>query len=105
PETQSVSNEDWTKIVAYYAAEAPEDPLPQKKVAPVARQLSLFEVSSISPGDKPLPQTTLLKFNHLAHQLYVGDAQKVLYVLDSNFNTHYTWYADSPPVDIDFPKN
>ncbi|MBS1748851.1 MAG: VCBS repeat-containing protein [Bacteroidetes bacterium] len=105
PETLAISNEEWAKIVAYYAAEAPEKPLPQKEEPPVAGHLSLFDVSRISPGEKPLPQTTLLKFNPMARQLYVGDAQKVLYVLDSNFNTHYTWFAESPPVDIDFPPN
>lgn len=105
PETRVVSDEDWAKIVAYYAAEAPAQPLPQKKEPPPAGRLGLFDVTSITPGDKPIPQTTLLKFDPLSRMLYVGDAQNVLYVLDSNFNTHYTWFVDSPPVDIDFPKH
>ncbi|MCE7043563.1 VCBS repeat-containing protein [Dyadobacter sp. CY312] len=105
PETAAISKEDWEKIVKYYEQEAPEEPLPQKKTAEIADHLPLFKVQEISIGDKPFPQTTLLKFNKASSSLYVGDAQNSLYVLDSSFQLKDTWWIDTPPTDIDFPKN
>ena len=56
-------------------------------------------------SDKPVPQTTLLKYDKNTAQLYVGDAQNALYVLNSQLQLADTWWIDTPPTDIDFPKN
>lgn len=105
PETAVLSLNDWNKIVSYYEATAPEEPLPQKPHAPIADQLPLFKVGSVSLGEKPVPQTTLLKYDRNTAQLYVGDAPNALYVLDGRFQLKDTWGLDTPPTDIDFPKN
>lgn len=105
PDTQLISDENWAKIVKYYETEAPAEPLPQKAVSPVLNSLSLFRAQEIKLGDKPFPQTTLLKFDQATSQIYVGDAQNVLYVLDNQLKLKNSWWVESPPVDINFPKN
>ena len=110
PETAVLSTDDWQKIVRYYERAAPAEPLPQKPYQPVTNGLPLFQVRDVSPGDKPVPQTTLLKYDQTTGQLYVGDAQNALYVLDGqlqpgNASLKNTWWIDTPPTDIDFPKN
>ncbi|MCF0056656.1 VCBS repeat-containing protein [Dyadobacter sp. CY356] len=105
PETQLISDENWAKIVKYYETEAPSEPLPQKAVPPVTNSLPLFKAQEIKLGDKPFPQTTLLKFDPATSLIYVGDAQHVLYVLDNKFKLKNSRSVESPPVDMDFPKN
>ena len=105
PESPLISEENWAKIVSYYETEAPAEPLPQKPVAAVTNALPLFKTREIALGDKPFPQTTLLKFDQITSQIYVGDAQNILYVLDNQFRLKDSWWIESPPVDVDFPKN
>ncbi|MCX6215377.1 VCBS repeat-containing protein [Spirosoma sp.] len=105
PETAALSLSDWEKIVRYYEEAAPEAPLPQKPHAPVTNKLPLFAAKEVTIGDKPVPQTTLLKYDKQSGQLYVGDAQHALYVLDKQLQLADTWWIDTPPTDIDFPKN
>jgi hypothetical protein len=105
PETAVLSMDEWNKIVSYYESSAPAESLPQKPYPPITNQLPLFKAKEITLGDKPVPQTTLLKYDRNTAQLYVGDAQNVMYVLDDQFQTNNTWWIDTAPTDIDFPKN
>ncbi|RAJ95892.1 VCBS repeat protein [Larkinella arboricola] len=110
PETALLSMDEWNRIVAYYESQAPAEPLPQKPTPPVSNQLPLFKAKEVTLGDKPVPQTTLLKYDQNTAQLYVGDAQNALYVLDGRLQPGEavlkdTWWIDTPPTDIDFPKN
>ncbi|WP_020594737.1 FG-GAP repeat domain-containing protein [Spirosoma panaciterrae] len=105
PDTPALSLSDWEKLVDYYQRTAPEEPLPQKSHAPITNTLPLFTVKALSIGDKSVPQTTLLKYDSRKGQLYVGDAQNALYVLDKNLQLADTWWIDTPPTDIDFPEN
>jgi hypothetical protein len=105
PETAMLSLAAWEKIVAYYEKEAPAEPLPQKSRPVVSETLPLFEAAHITVGDKTAPKTTLLKFDQKTSQLYVGDDQNALYVLDNKFQLKDTWWIDTAPVDIDFPNN
>lgn len=105
PESALLSEDDWNKIVQYYLSEAPNVPLPQRNVLPVTPVLPLFKTQDLKLGDKPFPQTTLLKFDKNSSQLYVGDAQNTLYILNNQFELLKTRTTESPAVDIDFPKN
>lgn len=104
PETPQLSLADWQHIVRYYEQTAPAEPLPQPAHKPIQNGLPLFGASGVTLGDKPAPQTTLLKYNKNTAQLYVGDAQNTIYVLDRQFRITDTWLVDTPPADIDFPK-
>ncbi|GAA3562021.1 VCBS repeat-containing protein [Snuella lapsa] len=105
PEASLLSVEQWNKIVDYYVREAPSEPLGQKRTSAIANiGLPNFKVKSISIGDKPLPMTSMLKFDDSNAELYVGDAQGVMYVMDSKMRLKNTWPVSNAPVDIDFPK-
>jgi hypothetical protein len=105
PETAMLSVENWKKIVSYYEKEAPDEPLPQKASPSVISQLPLFKAQQVFIGNKPFPQTTLLKYDKANAQLYVGDDQNILYVLDSRFQQKDNWWIESAAVDMDFPTN
>jgi hypothetical protein len=99
PEAKLISEPEWKKIVAYYRTMAPAERLPQEHSVPVADSLPLFHVS-----DKQVPKTTLLKYDPATSQVYIGDDQNALYVIDRT-GLKGTWWIDSAPTDIDFPKN
>lgn len=105
PSEAVLSKSDWDKIVRYYESTAPEEPLPQKTHPDVTNQLPLFSAQEVFLSDKPVPQTTLLKYDVTTSRLYVGDAQQSLYVVDSLFQKANTWSIETPATDIDFPKN
>ena len=105
PRTASISRKDWKKIVEYYEKEAPEVPLPQKPGPAVINQLPFFKPKEVFVGKKMFPQTTLLKFDKKSAQLYVGDAQNTLYVLDKKFQQKDSIWLSTPASDIDFPEN
>lgn len=105
PETAVLSESEWQQLVAYYERQAPEVPLPPQKVPAVANQLPLFKVQFLTLGDEAVPKTTLLKYDTARSQLYVGDDHHSLFVLDSGFNVADTWWIDTAPTDVDFPKN
>ena len=105
PETPMLSTEEWTKIVNYYETEAPEIPFSQKVHPTITNLLPQFKATTITIGDKPVPKTTLLKYDNTTSLLYVGDSQNELYVVDSAFQIKAVWNVDSPPSDIYFPKN
>lgn len=105
PETPQLSQTDWRYLVHYYERSAPAEPPPQIAHKPIAEGLPLFRVNGVSLGDKPAPQTTLLKYDKNTAQLYVGDSQNWVYVLNRQFQVTDTWAVDTPPTDIDFPRN
>lgn len=105
PETPILSTEEWAKIISYYEKEAPEITLLPKLHSPITNSLPQFKANYITLSDKPVPKTTLLKYDKATSRLYVGDAQNELYVVDSAFQMKALWNIDSPPTDIYFPKN
>lgn len=104
PETPQLSLADWQHIVHYYEQTAPAEPLPQPAHKSIQTGLSLFRATGVMLGDKPAPQTTLLKYNKNTAQLYVGDTQNTVSVVDGQFRVTDTWLVDTPPTDIDFPQ-
>ena len=105
PESPLVSEKQWAEIVKYYESEAPVEPIPQKNVISISDTLPQFNAEFATVGDKAVPKTTLLKFDKNTSQLYAGDDQNALYVLDNKFKLKDTWWIDTAPTDIDFPKN
>jgi len=105
PDEPMISKEQWSKIVAYYEKEAPSQPLEQMFEVTSINRSSLFKGKEIYITEKVWPKTTLLKFDESTSQLYVGDAEKSLYILDAKMQLISTIKTVSPPVDIDFPIN
>ncbi|MEZ4904384.1 MAG: VCBS repeat-containing protein [Spirosomataceae bacterium] len=105
PEMPVLSEKEWKAIVAFYEKEAPDLPLAQKSLPIIVNQLPQFKATPITLSDKPIPETPLLKFNPASSLLYVGDAQKELYVVDSGFHLKALWNIESAATDVDFPLN
>ncbi|WP_276504320.1 FG-GAP repeat domain-containing protein [Terrimonas pollutisoli] len=104
PEATLIPHSDWLAIKKFYEELSPSQPLPQKKEFPHPALLSHFATKLINFENNPLPQTTLLKYDKHTSQLFVGDAKKNLYILNTKFKLKESWQTDSAPTDIDFPK-
>lgn len=105
PDEPMLAEDDWEKIVQYYQQEAPARPLPQAAHRPIAPQLPLFDVQRLSFDEKPMPRISMLQYDSTTRQLYVGDAQHMLYILDNRFAFQSAWTLESAPVAMDFPEN
>ncbi len=105
PEEPVMSVEDWKLILSYYEKEAPGEMPAQPVRDTVYGSLPMFDASLAFIGDNKAPKTTLLKFDKNTSRLYVGDDQNSLYVLNKRLEAEETWWMDSAPVDIDFPRN
>lgn len=104
PDQPLVSNLQWTKIVDYYATNAPSEPI-HIEHSITYNDLYQFNVTPIFIDDKPLPKTTMLKFNPTTSELFVGDGHNFLYTLDDKMNLKISKTLLSPPIDMDFPGN
>ena len=104
PNTPLITKKNWDEIIKYFEQEAPEKPLLQKKHDSIRDTLSLFLTRHISFNDKPLPKTTMLKFDNTSNEMYIGDGQHKLYILDNHFNFKSAWNTESAPVGISFRK-
>ncbi|KQS32877.1 VCBS repeat-containing protein [Dyadobacter sp. Leaf189] len=105
PDTPLIQQADWDKIVAYYRHEAPAEPLTQADNLSISDSLPLFRGQYLTVSDNAVPKTTLLKFDPRTAQLYVGDDQQALFVLNNVMQLKENFWIDSAPTDIDFPKN
>lgn len=104
PESPLITKDNWKKIIQYFERSAPEVALPQKPHEEISDSFSLFTAKPIVFDDKLMPQTTLLKFDTASDELYAGDAQRKLYILNNHFEFKSAWNVESAPVDIDFPE-
>lgn len=104
PDVPIISKDDWQKIIAYYEAEAPIEPLEQHIEVTKSETLPLFDSKKIYINSKGFPRTSLLRFDETTSQLFVGDASNLVYVLDDNMTLKKTWKLPSPVVDIDFTE-
>jgi len=105
PDVPMLAENDWKKIIQYYQQQAPQQPLPQQPHSPITPMPSLFDVKQLSFEEKPMPQITMLKYDAATRQLYVGDAQHMLYILDNHFGFKSAWTLESPAVAMDFPQD
>lgn len=92
---------DWQKIVAYYLQNAPDKPLPQKPAPNFDNLLNGFHAEAVSFPKRPLPQTSLLKYDTTTGFLFIGDGQGELHAMRSNLKLLASWKVESAPVDID----
>lgn len=105
PEKAALTKSDWKKIVSYFEQQAPDEPVRQKAHDSIATGLSLFSPADILFDDKLLPKTTMLRFDSASDEIYIGDGDDELYVLDNRFKFKSAWNVESAPVDMDFPHH
>ncbi len=96
PTKPLLTKAEWRALVKYYVTAAPERsprPLQMPEAQPA---LPLFQAREISWQTERLPQTTLVHFDTLTSRLYVGDRQKQLTVLTTDFKVEQVLSLDSP---------
>ncbi|WP_229376770.1 FG-GAP repeat domain-containing protein [Fibrella aquatilis] len=96
PAAPVLSAADWKKIVAFYAATAP-DSLPHAPTPTVA-ELPLF--SPRAPADSLLSLTTLLQIDPAAHTLRVGTSRGDVFTLDSRLRRLDSLHLTSAVSDL-----
>jgi FG-GAP-like repeat len=103
PSAPLINVSDWNQIRNYYLSQAPDDPLPQTpvKISP----LKGFKAQAVFIGEKQAPRTSLVKYDSKNSSLYIGDAQKELYVMGPGLQMKGYWAVESAPVDVAFPEN
>lgn len=102
PEAAALTKEEWRRIVRYFETTAPDSlPAPDDPVG--AEILATgFEALPLTIGEKPVPRTTMLRFDTAAGLLHIGDAGGELTILDGGLSLRGYWQLLSPPSDIVF---
>jgi len=103
PKNPIISQEDWNKIVKYYINEAPEK-LPETEFPKGASLSNLpFTPQFINIEESKLPKVSLLKYDTINSQLYIGDF-KTLYALNASGEFNGIWKLNGPVSHIEFQK-
>lgn len=103
PEKPLLSKAQWQKIVSFYKNESPTQ-LPQYKTGSIAIGTQ-FKEDMVFVEGRQYPKTSLIKFDTLSKELFIGDANNKLYVLNNDLELQSAWFTESTPVDINFSPN
>ncbi len=96
-QVQLLTEEQWTDIVDYYKKNSPIEPLPQSE-KPQPLPLYGFSTLQMTLEGKPVPKTTMLYGNETTGELFLGNAQKQLYVKDRKNTLYSLPEVNSPTV-------
>lgn len=98
PPSPIISQQDWESIRNYYAATAPEKPLPQSDRPRIQPTLKQFRTKNLA-YQRDVPMTTLVKID--SNRLYVGDAMThTLEALNPNGERIFAVEFDSAPISL-----
>lgn len=103
PEYPLISDADWKLITQYYLDNSPEV-LPNVVRKEAVNTVFPFSAQTISIGDSKLPQVSLLRYDTVSSNLYIGD-YKDLFVLDNKGAILKNYTLDSPASHLDFDAN
>jgi hypothetical protein len=100
PSQAMVSEEQWNAIKDFYLQHAP-DSLPEiaSKELPVTKQ---FSVSEFKLPQKTYPLITLVRYDSVNENIFIGTRLSKLYQLSANFILQDSTALSSPPADIIF---
>ena len=102
PDQPMMAEEDWKKIMDYYAQNAPEKPIPQDKKEAISQKNTLFKLHPFAQKQNRLPLTTLVKFNTKDKTVYIGNRLGFIEIFDLNGIRKDSIAVPSTPSDIDF---
>lgn len=100
PKTPLIAKEDWDAIVEYYASDAPES-LPKPSITTGKTGVFPFGEQTITIGSSNLPQITLLEYDSISSELYIGDFKK-LFALKTIGEISNEWQLGDYAVDLEF---
>lgn len=104
PANPIVSESDWKLVKKYYLDNAPEK-LPRVERTVKASNIEFpFNAQTIRIGGANLPQVSLLRYDSVSSNLYIGDF-KTLFKLDNKGNILNTYSLDSPASHLYFGIN
>ncbi|MFT6995219.1 MAG: hypothetical protein ACJA1P_001962 [Maribacter sp.] len=101
PEYPLISEEDWSLVKKYYLENAPKSLPAVVRNEETSKAIFPFTAQTISIGDSKLPQVSLLRYDSVTSNLYIGDF-KSLFVLDNTGSVVNTYTLDSPASHLDF---
>ena len=104
PDYPLISKTDWKLVQNYYLDNAPEILPSVVRPVEVSNSVFPFSAQTIRIGDSKLPQVSLLRYDTLSSNLYIGDF-KNLFILDNRGNILKTYDLDSPASHLDFDAN
>lgn len=104
PDYPLISKTDWKLAQNYYVANAPEVLPSVVRADETSSTLFPFSAQTIRIGDSKLPQVSLLRYDAVSSNLYIGDF-KSLFVLDNKGTILNTYDLDSPASHLDFDAN
>ncbi len=100
PKKPLIAKEDWNAIVEYYLTAAPEKMSKQSNTN-YKEGTFPFGEQTITIDNANLPQITLLKYDTLGTELYIGDYKK-LFALNTIGEISNEWALQDYAVDLDF---
>lgn len=102
PVNAAVTKDEWQRVLRYFSSAAPDSlPAPEDPVQAAILPTG-FEALPLTIGEKPVPRTTLLRFDPVSRLLHIGDAAGELSILDGNLSMQGYWQLTSPPSDMVF---
>lgn len=104
PDDTLISKQEWQRIVDFYVDEAPETLHKSTQMTIVSEQAAPFQPHFIEIEGEEIPQVTLLHYDTISNELYIG-ANKKLYALNSQGEFSARWGLTSPAVDIEKTVN
>ena len=104
PEQPLISEADWSKIVDYYVQNAPIKLGTQPTPVALEKEIMPFKSQFISIGVGKLPKVSLLSFNKITSELFIGDNDN-LYTLKNTGEIVNNWKLNSPAAHIEFEEN
>lgn len=105
PTTPIISMGQWQKIFNYYISNAPVVPKSIDNVPLIEKRCTQFIAQPIFIEEKELPKTSMIKYDSINALLFVGDARKELYALNSSLKLVHKWILPSAPVDMNFQNS
>ena len=104
PNKPLVTQQEWNDIVSYFTGAAPQQ-LRQPVIGPEQTlDKEQFQALPLKVSAQSVPAISMMAFDTLRHQIYVGDAGQRLFLLDSGLALLNSWSLTGPPAHILFPS-
>lgn len=106
-EVPLIKRKDWDKILDYYLANSPEQPLPQEQKIPVKKGIPGFELRQPKFDKDYTNLVTMLQIEPNSGDLWLGHRFKSVFVFDSKngFELKDSIPTDTAPIELKWLEN
>ena len=103
PDAPQLTTEEWRRLMDWYVGAAPDHPLPQDPHAKITVGLRHFRVKYPPRTDKRPAMTSVVKFDPVTGNVYVGNAMtNNIFIFDERFKLVNALSLASPPIHLRF---